>query len=718
MRQLVAAAAVLLTLAASASGAGRSSRRVLAKTDKNRPAHKAHGGGGGKHDPNHWMHVPGGRPPEPEPAAHAAVSQAAVVQALSAASKGGKQGASKAAEHAGHDEFVVEPPPSDNSWHAAAVAATVPATTTHAATAAAATTMEAMTAGHDAWSGGGTVASDGGGHHGKVQHGKAGKSKGSGIADEMHHLHGVKKGGKGGKDEAVVEGDMAEHAGSWSAGSSKAEKGGQMSVQTKGSDGTKSGKGAKDPVVYEGKAEKGAFEYVIKEPAHDAWGAKPKSGKHDEGAEEDAGAGSWWGGGAAKSGKASNSTETDPTEVPAATTAAPVTTAEATDATEAPGGGNATEAPDAGGTSVAPDELTTPATESSGTTGAPATEAPVTESPATEAADSADGAGQQRSEKWYPSESDDGSRFCEYGSDYPEEYTNEVLASTLLFDERDDCCDAFPAACPPTPPPVEEEELLRAPRIDLLTVVPTYAPTQLVGETLPAASGETVVAVEPFGLRYLTTKPEPNVDAIVVTEVTREHLVHSFRTKEWEVEQLDLMILEKEDGGGRRLDGRALAANPAYELVFGGVMYFPPGKTTPTVSDMNDVIDKSFAGDRLSYYVTLLREAGMDISDVILDAHLDGSTSYSKGDPAGSKGMAGWMVALIATLSSVAFLGLASAALVWYRRNVRPGGGALRPDQYAPYGPRLELVVTRLRRARFEAARRFAAVTSGLSAGR
>ena len=85
----------------------------------------------------------------------------------------------------------------------------------------------------------------------------------------------------------------------------------------------------------------------------------------------------------------------------------------------------------------------------------------------------------------------------------------------------------------------------------------------------------------------------------------------------------------------------------------------------------------------------------MDVHEVMLDAHLDGSARYSKGDSGTGGKMAGWMIALLVTLSSVAFVGLATAALVYYHRNVRP------------------VDLTKLRHAYAAAMARFASVTSG-----
>lgn len=59
--------------------------------------------------------------------------------------------------------------------------------------------------------------------------------------------------------------------------------------------------------------------------------------------------------------------------------------------------------------------------------------------------------------------------------------------------------------------------------------------------------------------------------------------------------------------------------HPVFELIFGGVMHFPEGAGTPTVEDTEKIVMASFTGDRLDYYIELLREEGMDVEVARLD---------------------------------------------------------------------------------------------------
>jgi hypothetical protein len=142
--------------------------------------------------------------------------------------------------------------------------------------------------------------------------------------------------------------------------------------------------------------------------------------------------------------------------------------------------------------------------------------------------------------------------------------------------------------------------------------MPTYSPTSLIKER--ASVEETFTAMEPFGLRFLSSKAQPIFDLDTVTTVTMEHLLHSFRTKGWDVNRLKLMLLDEEDEarirGLRKLQG----SFPVHELVFGGILYFKTTSEMPSEDEMTFITEESFTGDRLSYFVDLLQEKGMDVS--------------------------------------------------------------------------------------------------------
>lgn len=151
--------------------------------------------------------------------------------------------------------------------------------------------------------------------------------------------------------------------------------------------------------------------------------------------------------------------------------------------------------------------------------------------------------------------------------------------------------------------------------------MPTYSPTGFV-EALLSSEGSNV-ALEPFGLRLLIESTDSIYDEDTVTRITEEHLIHSFRTQGYDIEGLKLMILEPND---RRLlvaDAGVRRLEQAYELIYGGVLHFPTGVTdVPSEKDATNTVQDSFTGERLTYYVQLLRESGVEVSKASLDRNL------------------------------------------------------------------------------------------------
>jgi hypothetical protein len=172
-----------------------------------------------------------------------------------------------------------------------------------------------------------------------------------------------------------------------------------------------------------------------------------------------------------------------------------------------------------------------------------------------------------------------------------------------------------------TPPATTTEAVQRAPPApekkrdadEDEDAMPTYSPTSLIKER--ASVEETFTAMEPFGLRFLSSKAQPIFDLDTVTTVTMEHLLHSFRTKGWDVNRLKLMLLDEEDEARIRGLRRKLQGSfPVHELVFGGILYFKTTREMPSEDEMTFITEESFTGDRLSYFVDLLQEKGMDVS--------------------------------------------------------------------------------------------------------
>lgn len=161
---------------------------------------------------------------------------------------------------------------------------------------------------------------------------------------------------------------------------------------------------------------------------------------------------------------------------------------------------------------------------------------------------------------------------------------------------------------------------------------PTYSPTVLVVEQT-ASVEETFTAMDPFGLRFLSSKQQPSFDLDSVTKVTTEHLLHSFRAKGWDADRLQLMLLDDED---RRRSLRRLDSFPVHELVFGGILYFKTTSEMPSKEVENALVEDSFSGDRLSYFVNLLNEEGVDVASASW-GHLATSSEPSTGGIGGNK---------------------------------------------------------------------------------
>jgi len=167
------------------------------------------------------------------------------------------------------------------------------------------------------------------------------------------------------------------------------------------------------------------------------------------------------------------------------------------------------------------------------------------------------------------------------------------------------------AATATTTEPVEES---------VETTTTTATATAATEATLPAAT-------TPQAIEKVPTVPDKRVDSSPdlpdeinsptysptspYTTVTMEHLLHSFRTKGWDADRLTLMLLDDED---RRRSLRKLEGFPVHELVFGGILYFKATAPMPSKEEENALVEESFSGDRLRYFVNLLKERGVDVA--------------------------------------------------------------------------------------------------------
>jgi hypothetical protein len=187
---------------------------------------------------------------------------------------------------------------------------------------------------------------------------------------------------------------------------------------------------------------------------------------------------------------------------------------------------------------------------------------------------------------------------------------------------------------------------------------PTYSPTGFEEENLSLDGGNTIT-LEPFGLRLVANSAEANYDEEMVTHVTEEHLIHSFRAKGYALEGLKLMALEHE----RRLllehnSGlRYLEQVPEYELIYGGVLHFPTDAgRMPSEDEMKLIVQESFSGERLTYYIELLQEKGIEVNN----ANLNMKLMNGAGEDGEGFNWAGLTIGLSSALAGIGVLAFGS----------------------------------------------------------
>ncbi len=218
--------------------------------------------------------------------------------------------------------------------------------------------------------------------------------------------------------------------------------------------------------------------------------------------------------------------------------------------------------------------------------------------------------------KYWPHDAMDGTGKCEFSSNYPPEFAQEQLRKVYLFDALEECCAMYELFCLPT--------------------FPTYSPTgdvQMEGqEPRLSTQGEHVVTLGPFGVKLFADQAEPRYNDDTVLHVTEEHLTHSFRTHGYEVGTIKLMLLEHERHllseqtpavAYSAINLRWLEQHPVFKVVVGGAIEFATGAKIPSAEETKTIVEESFTGERLAYYIELLNEANVDVANVELDLTLE-----------------------------------------------------------------------------------------------
>jgi len=264
-----------------------------------------------------------------------------------------------------------------------------------------------------------------------------------------------------------------------------------------------------------------------------------------------------------------------------------------------------------------------------------------------------DGGSDESDAKYWPYQDDEGVKTCEYNADY----SSVLVDGGLVFDTLAECC-----AIPGGEDITNCDEIQRAPPANRIAdddddddgnTYPTYSPTgepDDFKEPLLSAQGEEMVAMEPFGLRFL--KVTSGYSDETALSVTQGHLTHSFRTQGWDLARMSMMVLEED----RRRDRRVLA-EVDHEIILGGVLYFSKGVDVPTVEDMESIIKASFENERLDYYIDLLEEEGMYVESVELDTTLQ-PNGYSEGGAGGDGGSSSFNWSGLAIGLSCSIVGL------------------------------------------------------------
>ena len=135
---------------------------------------------------------------------------------------------------------------------------------------------------------------------------------------------------------------------------------------------------------------------------------------------------------------------------------------------------------------------------------------------------------------------------------------------------------------------------------------PTMSPVIDVDESVP---------LSPFGLR-LTSSEDLNED--IITQVTEEHVTNSFILDGWEVNRVELVLLEENENNdiNNRVE-RNLQIIIEYELVYSGTLFIMEGADIPTQEQLDTVVTESFTEEeQLNTFTDSLEQEGIEVENV------------------------------------------------------------------------------------------------------
>merc|ERR1712194_784017 len=135
-----------------------------------------------------------------------------------------------------------------------------------------------------------------------------------------------------------------------------------------------------------------------------------------------------------------------------------------------------------------------------------------------------------------------------------------------------------------------------------------------------------------------------------------------------ETEERRLMYTHSGEPSTPPVPTRGLANYPAFELIFGGRLYFKNGDTTPSEEVADYIIGASFEGERSAYYVELLQEKYIDIGKIEFDSKLPSPSSQLNENASNDGGEGFPWAGLMIGMSSAIGVGLLAAGSRLYSR--------------------------------------------------
>ena len=146
------------------------------------------------------------------------------------------------------------------------------------------------------------------------------------------------------------------------------------------------------------------------------------------------------------------------------------------------------------------------------------------------------------------------------------------------------------------------------------------------------------VPLSPFGL---SIKSAENLDEDIITQVAEEHVTNSFILDGWEVNGVELVLLEENENDALTLPSNRVERNLQtiieYELVYSGTLFIMEGADIPTQEQLDTVITESFSEEeQLTTFTISLEQEGIKVVSVefaILDSAMPSESPSSSSTP-------------------------------------------------------------------------------------